>query len=136
MGKGSKTMWILRAILMFSKGREPTLFPRVPLQCACSEKRGQCLAGRLEPSLAGTQGGALERNQKTKHTFSMGTLCGVVFILVSFAQLYITRKKRGLPGREKKQWLKYQSWHVFFFKNIYIFLNKTFILKRDVSTFQ
>lgn len=78
MGKGSKTMWTLRAILMFSKGREHTLFPRVPLQCAYSEKRGQCLAGYLEPSLAGTQGGALEEIKRPS-IHSLWGPCVVVF---------------------------------------------------------
>lgn len=99
---------ILDAILGFSKGREPTLLPRVPLQWACSEERG-C----LKPSLGETQRGALQRSKKPAYVFC-GELCAV-FTLVSLVNY--TLPERNVDCQEKKQRLKYQSWHVFFLKN-------------------
>lgn len=57
------------------------------------------------------------------------------FHVGSFTQLYITRKKCGWPGREKKQWLNTKVGMCSFLKNICIFLNKMFILERDESFF-
>lgn len=90
-------MGILDVILAFSKGREPTLPPRVPLQWSCSEEKG-C----LKLSLGETQRGALQRKgkKKKKPAFILcGDLC-IVLTLVSFTELYNTRKKCGLPGKE------------------------------------
>lgn len=101
-------MGILDAILMFSKGRESTLLPRVPLQRAYSEEKG-C----LKPSVGETQRHILCKEiRKAGICFRGGggcVLCSRLSPLLNY-----TLPERKVDYQEKKQWLKYQSWHVFF----------------------
>lgn len=136
MGKGNKTMRILHAIECFPKEGNPHCSPEFLASVPTVRKEGNALLGAWNPLLLKHNEVLCKEIKDQAYIlcgdpvwccFHVGLLCSTIH---NQKEMWVTRKRKEAMAKIPKL-----ACVLFKKKYTYIFLNKMFILKSDVSSF-